>query len=71
MSGFNGYFLTWIQISQEAGEVLLYSHLLKNFPEFVVIHTVKGFGIVNEAEIDVFPELSCFFYDPIQCMLAI
>ena len=41
-----------------------YSHLLKNFPQFVVIHTVKGFGIVNKAEIDVFLELSCFFYDP-------
>ena len=41
-----------------------YSHLLKNFPQFVVIHTVKGFGIVNKAEIDVFLELFCFFYDP-------
>ena len=41
-----------------------YSHLLKNFPQFVVIHTVKGFGIVNKAEIDVFLELSCFFNDP-------
>ena len=41
-----------------------YSHLLKNFPQFIVIHTVKGFGIVNEAEIDVFPELSRFFDDP-------
>ena len=41
-----------------------YSHLLKNFPQFVVIHTVKGFGIVDKAEIDVFLELSCFFYDP-------
>ena len=41
-----------------------YSHLLKNFPQFVVIHTVKGFGIVNKAEIDVILELSCFFYDP-------
>ena len=41
-----------------------YSHLLKNFPEFVVIHTVKGFGIVNKAEVDVFLEFSCFFYDP-------
>ena len=41
-----------------------YSHLLKNFPQFIVIHTVKGFGIVNKAEIDVFLELSCFFYDP-------
>ena len=42
-----------------------YSHVLKNFPQFVVIHTVKGFGIVNKAEIDVFPELSCFFDDPV------
>ena len=41
-----------------------YSHLLKNFPQSAVIHTVKGFGIVNEAEIDVFLELSCFFHDP-------
>ena len=41
-----------------------YSYLLKNFPQFVVIHTVKGFGIVNKAEIDVFLELSCFFHDP-------
>ena len=41
-----------------------YSHLLKNFPQFTVIHTVKGFGIVNKAEIDVFLELSCFFDDP-------
>ena len=41
-----------------------YSHLLKNFPQFIVIHTVKGFGIVNKAEIDVFLELSCLFDDP-------
>ena len=41
-----------------------YSHLLKNFPQFVVIHAVKGFGIVNKAEVDIFLELSCFFYDP-------
>ena len=41
-----------------------YSHLLKNFPQFVVIHTVKGFGVVNKTEVDVFLELSCFFYDP-------
>ena len=41
-----------------------YSHLLKNFSQFVVIHKVKGFGIVNKAEIDVFLELSCFFHDP-------
>ena len=42
-----------------------YSHLLKNFPQFVVIHIVKGFGIVNKAEVDVFLELSCFFNDPV------
>ena len=41
-----------------------YSHLLKNFPQFIVIHTVKGFGVVNKAEVDVFLELSCFFDDP-------
>ena len=44
--------------------MLRYSHLLQNFPQFIVIHTVKGFGIVNEEEIDVFLELSCFFDDP-------
>ena len=53
-----------MQISQEAGQVIWYSHLFQNFPQFVVIHTVKGFGIVNKAEIDVFLELSCFFDDP-------
>ena len=42
-----------------------YFHLLKNFPQFVVIHTVKGFSVVNEAEVDVFPQFPCFFYDPI------
>ena len=42
-----------------------YSHLLKNFPQFVVIHTVKGFGVINKAEIDVFLEVSCFFDDPV------
>ena len=57
-------FLTFIQVSQEAGQVVWYSHLLKNFPLFVVIHTVKGFGIVNKAEGDVFLEFSCFFSDP-------
>ena len=41
-----------------------YSHLFKNFPQFVVIHRVKGFGVVNKAEVDVFLELSCFFYNP-------
>ena len=60
----NCCFLTCIQISQEAGQVVRYSHLFKNFPEFVVVHTVKGFDIVNKAEVDVFPESSCFFYDP-------
>ena len=57
-------FLTCIQISQEADQVVWYSHLFQNFPQFIVIHTVKGFGIVNKAEIDVFLELSCFFNDP-------
>ena len=60
MSSSNCCFLTYKQISQEAGQVVWYSHLLKNFPQFVVIHTVKGFGIVNKAEVD---ELSCFFND--------
>ena len=50
--------------SRDAGQVVWYSHLLKNFPQFVVIHTVKGFGIVNKAEVDIFLELSCFFNDP-------
>ena len=53
--------MTCIQISQEEGQVSWYSHLLKNFPQFVVIHTVKGFGIGNKAEVDVFLELSCYF----------
>ena len=65
MSSSNCCFLTCIQVSQEAGQVVWYSHLLKNFPPFIVIHTVKGFGIVNKAEIDVFLELSCFFNDPV------
>ena len=64
MSSSNCCFLTCIQISQEAGQVVWYSHLLKNFPQFIVIHTVKGFGIVNKAEMDAFLELSCFFDDP-------
>ena len=53
-----------MQISQEAGKVVWYSHFIKNFVQFVVIHTVKGFSVVSEAEIDVFLEFSCFFYDP-------
>ena len=54
----NCCFLTCIQISQEAGKVVWYSHLLKNFPQFVVIHTVKAFRVVNEADIDIFLEFS-------------
>ena len=64
MSSSNCCFLTCIQVSQEAGQVVWYSRLLKNFPQFIVIHTVKGFGIVNKAEIDIFLELSCLFHDP-------
>ena len=64
MSSSNCCFLTYVQVSWEAGKVVRYSHLFKNFPQFIVIHTVKGFSIVNEAEVDVFLELSCFYYDP-------
>ena len=64
MSSSNCCFLTCIQISQDADQVVWDSHLFQNFPQFIVIHTVKGFGIVNKAEIDVFLELSCFFDDP-------
>ena len=64
MSSSNCCFLTCIQVTQEAGQVVWYSHLLKNFPQFIVIHTVEGFGVVNKEEIDVFLELSCFFDDP-------
>ena len=64
MSSSNDCFLTCTQISQEAGQVVWYSHLFQNFPQFFVIHTVKGFGIGNKAEVDVFLELSCFFDDP-------
>ena len=65
MSASNCCFLTCIQISQEAGQVVWYSPLFQNFPQFIVIHTVKDFGIVNKAEVDVFLELSCFFDDPV------
>ena len=64
MSSYNCCFLTWIQISQEAGKVVWYSHLFKNFPLFVVIHTVKGFSIVSETEVDISLKFPCFFYDP-------
>ena len=63
ISSSNYCFFICVQISQEVGRVVWYSHLLKNFLQFVVIYTVKGFGIVNKAEIDVSLELSCFFYD--------
>ena len=50
-----------MQVSKEAGKVVWYSHIFKNFPLFVVIHTVKGFGIVNKAEVDDFLELFCYY----------
>ena len=68
MSGSNCCFLTYIQVLQEAGKVVWYSHLFKNFLQFVVIYIVKGFTVVNEAEVDVFLEFSSFV---IQWMLAI
>ena len=64
MSSSNCCFLTCIQISQEASQVLWYSHLFQNFPQFVVIHTVKSFGVVSEDEVNVFLEISyIFFFD--------
>ena len=63
MSSSNCCFLACIQISQEEGQVIWYFHLFQNFPLFIVIHIVKGFGIVNKAEVDVFLELACFFDD--------
>ena len=57
--------LTCIQVSWEVGKVVWYSHLFKNFPQFVMIHTVKGFSVVNEVEVDVFLGLSWFFNDPV------
>ena len=64
MSSSNCCLLPCIEISQEAGQVVWYSHLLKNVPQFVVIHAVSGFSVVSEAEVGVFLEFSCFFYDP-------
>ena len=64
MSGSNCYFLSYIQVSQEAGKIVWYSHLFKSFPPFVMIHTVKNFSIVDEKEVDVFLEFPCFLYDP-------
>ena len=70
VSSSNCCILTCVQISQEAGKVVWYSHLFQDFPQFIVIHTVKGFGIVNKAEIDVFFWNSLGF-SMIQRMLAI
>ena len=64
MSSSNCCFLTCVQISQEAGQMVWYSHLLQNFPQFVVIHTVKSFSIVNEAEVDIFLKFFRCFFDP-------
>ena len=64
-SGSNCSFLPCIQVSQEAGNVVWYSYLLKNFPQFAVIHTVKVFDIISKAEVDIFVELSWFFDDPL------
>ena len=54
-----------MQVSQEAGQVVWYYHFFQNFPQFIVIHTDEGFGLVNKTEIDDFLELSCFFNDPV------
>ena len=69
MPSSNCCFLTCIQISQEAGQVVWYSHFFQNFPQFVVIHTVNGFGVVNKAEVDVFVDSLAF--STIQQKLAI
>ena len=66
MSDSNCCFLTCINVSQEACNVVWYSHVFMNFPQFVVIHAVKGFSVVNEAEVGLFLEFCCFFYDPTQ-----
>ena len=59
------FFLTHIQVSQETGKMAWYSHLLKSFPQLIMIHTVKGFGVLNEIGVDVFLEFPCFLYDPV------
>ena len=65
MSSSNYCFLTHTQVSQETGKVVWYSQLFKNFLQFVVIHTVKGISVVNEAEGDTLLELPCFLHDPV------
>ena len=64
MSSSNCCFLTYTQISQEAGKVVWYSHLFKNFPQFVMIHIVKGLDVLSEAEVDIFLDVPCFLRDP-------
>ena len=72
MSSSNCWFLTYIQVSQEAGQVVWYAYVFHNFPQFVVIHTVKNFSVVNEAKVDVFfLEFSCIFYDPVDAGILI
>ena len=61
----NCFFLTCLQVLQKSGKVVWYFHLFKNFSQFVVIYTIKAFSIISEAEVDVFLEFSCFFYDPV------
>ena len=63
MSGCKYCFLTCIQVSQEASKMVWYFHLFKDFPQFIVIHTMKGFSVVNAEEVGIFLEFSCFFYD--------
>ena len=63
IQGSNYCFLTHIQVSQQTGRMVWYSHLFKSFPQFVMIYTVKGFSIVDETEVDVFLEFLYFFYD--------
>ena len=65
MSSSNCCFLTCIQVSQEADQVFWHAYLFLNFPQFIVIHTLKGFSIVNKVEIDVFLEVSSFFHYPV------
>ena len=65
MLGSNCCFLIGIQVSQEADKVVLFSYLFKNFPQFVMIHTVKGFSVVNEGEVDLFLEFPCLLYNPV------
>ena len=63
MSSSNCCFLTCTQVSLEAGKVVWYFHVFKNFPQFVVIYIIKGFRVVNEAQVDTFLEFPCFLYN--------